>query len=118
MAGDEHLLDVDDLIADSSLGAEGMADLCARTPDDLEAAVRSRLSRSQVAKRRRPGAAASTGRAILGAADTASTMLRTLPRRIRESRDRRFLRQIQRRAEWIEQARNASVIQPVEDAER
>src|SRR5215468_5151495 len=44
MAADEHLTEIDALVGASSLGSEGMAELCARTPDETVTAIRSRAA--------------------------------------------------------------------------
>jgi len=101
MAADEHKREVDDLIAASSLGADGMAELCARTPDNLVAAV-TRPPRAEWQ---------SVGPPIPKAIHDAVTSRTSLARDLRTYRDRRLLRDLTVRAQWIAEARNAPAVQ-------
>ncbi|HSV65614.1 MAG TPA: hypothetical protein VLJ59_06870 [Mycobacteriales bacterium] len=47
MATDEHPTGIDALIAASSLGTDGMAELCARTPDETVTAIRRKATARQ-----------------------------------------------------------------------
>ena len=114
--GAEHLTSAEHLIAASSLGADGMVELCARTPDDLAAAIRSRLHHPHLTHR--GPAAARTTTALRELLNTAATPLHRLLRTAWTYRERRFLRQLQRRAEWIDAARHATDTQhPTSNAE-